>query len=421
VTTTVAPRQRPRPCPREARATTTAAPPRARDRDRASDGILLTGATGFVGMELLARYLQLTDRTVFVLIRADDDVHALARLRETLLCALGVDEPYLHRVRALAGDITHPGLGLDPEVAIEVAGQVSEIVHGAASVSFDLALEASRAINVDGTRRMLAFAELCRLQGGLRRFTYVSTAYVAGLHRGRFAEDDLDVGQRFRNAYEQSKFEAELVVREYAERMAITVVRPSIIVGDRDSGWTASFNVLYWPLRALAKGDYPLLPARREAPVDVVSVDYVADAIVALTGAPDAAGHTYHLTASANASSIGELLTLAVRRLGCRRPPLISPRLYRRVLHPLLCRVSPRRRGFLRATETYLPYFAIAVSYDNARARAALAPAIAPAPLASYFDALVDYAEAARWGRRPLTRAATAAPKPRTAVLQGGY
>jgi long-chain acyl-CoA synthetase len=275
-------------------------------------------------------------------------------------------------------------------------------------VSFDLALAASRAVNVEGTSRMLAFAELCRLQGGLRRFTYVSTAYVAGLHRGTYSEDDLDVGQRFRNAYEQSKFEAELVVREHAGRLPVTVVRPSIIVGDRDSGWTASFNVLYWPLRALAKGDYPVLPARGSAPVDVVSVDYVADAIVALTGTPDAAGRTYHLTASADATSIGELLSLAVARLGCKRPPLISPRLYRHVLHPLLCRVSPRRRRFLRATETYLPYFAIATTYDNARARAALAPAIAPAPLADYFDALVDYALLARWGRRPLPRRAAA-------------
>ena len=254
------------------------------------DAILLTGATGFVGMELLARYLQLTDRDVVVLIRAADDAQARERLERTLICAFGTAEPYLGRIRALAGDITHPALGLHPDVALEVAGEVSEIVHGAASVSFSLELAASREVNVEGTRRMLAFAELCALEGGgLRRFTYVSTAYVAGLHRGRFAEDDLDVGQRFRNPYEQSKFEAELVVREAAKRLPITVVRPSIIVGDRHSGWTASFNVLYWPLRALAKGAYPLLPARGSAPVDVVSVDYVADAIVALAGAPDAA------------------------------------------------------------------------------------------------------------------------------------
>jgi thioester reductase-like protein len=371
-----------------------------------SDAVLLTGATGFVGIELLARYLQLTDRDVVVLIRARDDEHARERLEETLLCAFGTARPYLHRVRALAGDITHEGLGLDPDVALDVAASVSEIVHGAASVSFELPLGASLIINVEGTRRMLAFAELCALEGGLRRFTYVSTAYVAGMHRGRFSEDDLDVGQRFRNPYEQSKYEAEHVVREASARLPITVVRPSIIVGDRDSGWTASFNVLYWPLRALAKGSYPVLPARASAPVDVVSVDYVADAIVALASTPGAAGETFHLTASDDASSIGELLSLATARFGCKRPPLISPRLYRHVLHPLIRRLQPRRRRFLRATETYLPYFAIGVTYDNARARATLGPGIVAAPLATYFDELVGYALRARWGARPLTRAA---------------
>ena len=386
-----------------------------------SDAILLTGATGFVGTELLARYLQLTDRTVYALVRARDDEHASERLRETLVCAFGTAQPYRRRVRAIAGDITEPGLGLDPEVALEVAGAVSEIVHGAASVSFDLELAASRAVNVEGTQRMLAFAELCRLEGGLRRFTYVSTAYVAGTHRGLFREDDLEVGQGFRNAYEQSKHEAELVVRDHGACLPITVVRPSIVVGDRRSGWTASFNVLYWPLRALARGAYPVLPARRGAPVDVVSIDYVADAIVALAGSPAAEGQTFHLTASDAASSIGELLDLAVGRLDCRRPPLISPWLYRRVLHPLLLRAHPRRRRFLRATESYLPYFAVATTFDDARARAALAPAITPAPLASYFDELMGYALATRWGARPLTRAAaagaaTAAAAPLVAV-----
>jgi long-chain acyl-CoA synthetase len=188
--------------------------------------------------------------------------------------------------------------------------------------------------------------------------------------------------------------------------MPVTVARPSIVVGDRHSGWTASFNVLYWPLRALAKGAYPILPARRDAPVDVVSVDYVADAICALHRMPHAAGATFHLTASEHASSIGELLDLAVGRFACRRPALVSPAVYRRAVHPLATRIGPaRRRRFLRATSVYLPYFAMGVRYDDARARAALGAAIAPAPLHTYFDRLVDYALLARWGARPIGRA----------------
>ncbi len=368
--------------------------------------LLLTGATGFVGTELLVRELQHGDRHIYALVRAGSEQEATRRLHATLRDALGSAEPYAARVTAVAGDLERPRLGLRPDRARALAAAVGEIVHGAASVSFELSLERSRAINVAGTRRMLELAERCRRNGGLRRFTYISTAYVAGEHRGVFREGDLDVGQRFRNPYEQSKFEAEQLVRSAGEHLPVTVVRPSIIVGDSASGWTASFNVLYWPLRALHRGAYPILPARRGAPVDVVPVDYVADAICALSRLPAAAGATFHLTASGRASSIGELLDLAAARLDCRRPPLVGPALYRRALHPLLLRAGPRRRRrFLRATEAYLPYFAMRVRYDDSAARAALGPALAPAPLEAYFDRLVDYALAADWGRRPLPRA----------------
>ena len=142
--------------------------------------VLLTGGTGFVGMELLARYLERTDRTVFVLVRAERRESAARRLRETLTSVLGTSSPYADRAIALAGDLTRPGLGLDDSTAESLAETVSEIVHGAASVSFDLGLEESREINVQGTRRMLSFAERCESRGGLRRFSYVSTAYVPG-------------------------------------------------------------------------------------------------------------------------------------------------------------------------------------------------------------------------------------------------
>ena len=153
------------------------------------------------------------------------------------------------------------------------------IVHCAASVSFDLSLEQARAINVEGTRRMLELAGRAQELGVLERYAQVSTAYVAGTHAGRFSECDLDVGQSFHNSYEQSKFESEQLVRS-RPGLPFTILRPSIVVGDRHSGWTSAFNVLYWPLRALARGLFPAVPAIASAPVDVVSIDYVADGIL---------------------------------------------------------------------------------------------------------------------------------------------
>jgi thioester reductase-like protein len=377
-------------------------------RERES-GVLLTGATGFVGMELLARYLERTDRHVYALVRGADDHEGSVRIERTLRSLFGSEHPYRDRVTAVRGDITRAGLGLRD--GDELAGRVSEILHGAASVSLELGLEASREINVEGTRRVLEFADRCRARGRLRRLSYISTAYVAGEHAGRFGEEDLDVGQRFRNGYEQSKFEAEQLVSSWRARLPITVMRPSIIVGERDSGWTASFNVLYWPLRAFARGAYVALPARSNAPVDVVSVDYVADAIFALSHAPEADGMTYNLTAGRAASSVGELVKLAAERFGRPAPRLIAPGLYHRVVHPLLARTSrdQRRRRALARSAVFFPYFAMAVAYDNRRARSLLDPAgITPSPLRSYFDRLVEFALAADWGRRPMSRASAA-------------
>ena len=371
-----------------------------------SDGVLLTGVTGFLGAVLLARYLEQTERPIYALVRGASERQVATRLESTLRCLFGVDHPYAQRVHAVRGDITSPNLGLGRRREA-LAERVGEIVHGAASVSFTAGLDESRAINVKGTRRMLEFARHCEARGGLRRFTYVSTAYVAGEHSGCFSEDELDVGQRFRNPYERSKFEAERLVAQAHEDLSITVARPSIIVGERGSGWTSSFNVLYWPLRVFSRGAYVALPARGCSPVDVVSVDYVADAIFALSQARQAVGGTFHLTAGRHASNVAELVGLASSFFERPAPKLIEPTLYRRVVHPLLIAAArdQRSRRSLQRSEVFFPYFAARVSYDDRHARALLHPTgIEPSPLRDYFDRLVEFALLASWGARQIPR-----------------
>jgi thioester reductase-like protein len=388
---------------------------RARETPHAApgrgDGVLLTGATGFVGMALLARYLERTDRLVYTLVRAANQREASTRIRQALVCLFGPDHAYRERVVALRGDIMKAGLGLGGR-RDGLAERIDEVVHGAASVSFALELDASRAVNVEGTRRVLEFAERCQARGGLRRFSYISTAYVAGEHAGCFSEDDLDVGQRFRNPYEQSKFEAERLLADWRGRLPITVLRPSIVVGERETGWTQSFNVLYWPLRVFSRGAYMALPAHADAPVDVVPVDYVADAILALSQAREAEGATFNLTAGAHASSVGELVDLATAFFARPAPRLIDPMLYRRVLHPLLLRTTrdERSRRALKRSEVFFPYFATRARYDDRRCRAALCgTGIGPTPLRGYFDQLVEFALDADWGRRQISRASAVA------------
>lgn len=362
------------------------------------DAVLLSGATGFVGMELLARYLERTERHVIALVRAGDDRGAQRRIDDVLENLFGRGaRRFEGRVSAVAAELTAPGLGIPRARQEQIAKRVGTIVHSAASVAFDQPLAQARATNVQGTRGMVELAELAAAHGGLERYAHISTAYVAGTHNGRFYEGDLDIGQGFNNSYEQSKFEAEQLVRSRPS-LRYTILRPSIVVGDRRSGWTAAFNVLYWPLRAFQRGLFDAVPAIESAPVDVVSIDYVADAICALLDGDEGVGRTYHLTAGAHSSTIGEVVQLASRYFRRPLPRVLAPAEF--------AALDERRRHVIEGSSAFFPYFAIRATFDESGARARLEPAgITVSPLRDYLERLLDFATRSRWGKRPIARA----------------
>ncbi|HEX3978622.1 MAG TPA: SDR family oxidoreductase [Solirubrobacteraceae bacterium] len=365
----------------------------------AQGDVLLTGATGFVGMELLARYLERGERDVVTLVRADSHAGAQARVDAVLENLFGSEAgDYRSRVHAVAADMTAPDLGLTEAERTGLAERVTKIVHSAASVSFALPLAEARAINLEGTRRMLELAEMARRHGGLECYAHISTAFVAGDHPGAFAECDTDVGQSFHNSYEQSKFEAEQLVRSH-EDLPFTIMRPSIVVGDRNNGWTSAFNVLYWPLRAFARGLFTAVPAIGSAPVDVVSIDYVADAAYQLCETSCGNGATYHLTAGDDASTIAELAGLASRYFRRPVPRVVSPAEFATMT------LGVAERKALEAGSEYFPYFCMEGTFDDRETRKRLEPdGITTAPLRDYVDRLLDFATRARWGKRPISR-----------------
>ena len=348
--------------------------------------VFLTGATGFLGMEVLARLLEAGDHEVVALVRADGDEAAAQRLDGVLRTLWRDPAPYRDRVRAVAGDLVRPGLGLAQAQRTALAEEIGGVLHCAASISFDLPLEEARAINVEGTREVIGLAREAKALGRLDRFLHVSTAYVSGTHTGTFDERQLVEGQGFRNTYEQTKWEAEQLIAE-AEDLRPTVARPSIVMGESDSGWTPAFNVLYWPLRAFSRGLFERVPALPEGRVDVVPVDYVADGIVHLFDRDEPG--VYNLVAGQDAPTVSELIDLSAERFDVPRPEL----------------VAAGEPTALADGEVYVPYFDIRVVFDDTRARELLGPAgIQPQRLADYFGALIDYAEAARWGKRRMTR-----------------
>jgi nucleoside-diphosphate-sugar epimerase len=337
-----------------------------------SAGILLTGATGFLGMEVLARLLERSDREVLCLVRAEDREAAERRLDDVLAKLYSDGSGHRARVRALTGDLTG---GLDvPD------GEFDVVCHCAASISFDLPLDEAREINVEGTRAMLALARAV----GARRFVHVSTAYVAGTHVGEFTEEMR--GSQFRNTYEQTKCEAERLFDGITD-MDVAIARPSIVMGESDTGWTPAFNVLYWPLRAFARGLFDQVPARPDGRVDVVPVDYVADGIFKLIES-DVQG-TFNLVSGRDAATVEQLSELACAHFGRPRPPYA------------------KTGGSAGAAAdghgaVYLPYFDMEVVFDDTRTRELLG--LRAPPLRSYFDTLLDYADAARWGKRSTSR-----------------
>ena len=345
-----------------------------------SGALLLTGGTGFLGMELIARQLDAGDGPdIFLAVRAGDDAGTQARIDELLGRLYDEVPASAGRLRPLRADLTAPMLGMTGADRALVASEVTHVIHCAASISFTLPLEVAREINVNGTRRLLALgAELPRLE----RFVHVSTAYVSGRAPARFTELDAG-GADFRNTYEQTKHEAELAVT--GSELPSVIVRPSIVVGERDSGWTSAFNVLYWPLQAFARGLLTEVPADPYGLVDMVPVDYVAHVIEHAAFTAGVSGRL-HAVAGERALRVAELIDAVCSELD-RDPPVMT---------------APGPLAADDPAAIFAPYFDVATRFDNRRAAALAGPA--PEPL-SYLPQLLDYGRAARWGKRPRTRA----------------
>lgn len=355
--------------------------------------LLLTGATGMVGREILARAAvdPRFDR-VLCLMRPPLD-----RL-EPLLAAYGVART--SHVSGLAGDVTQPNLGL---TGLRALAGVTHVLHCAATVSFDHSLEDARHINVGGTRHVL---DICRQLSDLVRLDAVSTCYVAGRRRDLVTEPELTHRCGFHNTYEQTKYESEELLRAAKATLPIAVHRPSIVVGDSRTGRTGSWKVLYWPLKVLARGWLPAVPYDPAGRLDIVPVDFVASAILALSRNPDTIGQTFHLAAGPGRdTTFGELADYLSGRLGRRQPIRVSPLWWRRVVRPTLMLFPSRNlQTTLRNGLVYRPYLELRLRFETTAADAHLGPfGLRCPPVLTYIDTIVAAAIANDFGRRPVT------------------
>jgi long-chain acyl-CoA synthetase len=369
----------------------------------APETILLTGATGFVGRELLWRVARRPGDRVICLVRGKEDAESAAKIAHILDIARpeSLTTEDRSRVSVVRGDIAQDRLGLSGAQFDELAGVATRVIHDAATVDWAAPLETTRRINVDGTRRVLELAQLGYRRGALRRFDYVSTCHVCGKRTGNILEASLDDSAGFFNNYEQSKFEAETLVRRSG--LPFSTFRLSSVVGDSRTGYSSTFRVMYWPLKMLSRGMAWVVPADRAGMLDIVPIDFVCEALEALSADPSMRGKTFHLAAGPERSStIGELLDLAASRFRVRPPMLISPSTFDTYLRPLLYLVTwGRRRDMMKKGRVYRPYMAFRASFDTTEGRAVLDPlGIRPPLVREYFQRLIDYALESQWGKR---------------------
>ena len=257
--------------------------------------ILVTGATGFLGVRLVHELLQRhPDARLALLIRSRPGQSGQQRADAF------VPASERARVQVHSGDVGLPNCGLDPAAWQGLTAETTRVIHSAATVRFDHTLQEARRINVEGTRRVLDFAAAAPQ---LRSMAYVGTAYVAGERTDLVHEDELAIGQGYRNTYEQTKAEAEALVRSRLGSMPGVILRPSIIVGDSQTGVTSSFKMMYWPLKIYARGLWRTVPGYPDAVLDIVPVDFVAAAVARAAFDPAALGSTLHLCAGPRGSA----------------------------------------------------------------------------------------------------------------------
>jgi len=264
--------------------------------------IFITGGTGGLGAGVLPRLLKARPTAhIALLIRAADSTEVQAKW-ESLRSFCEVSAADCARVSVFRGDVTAEHLGLTPVDYSRLCASVTDVFHLAADLRFDLPIEQSRALNVDSTRRILEFTRYALPAGNFKRLNYVSTAYISGDLRDTFHEHEINKGQGFFNAYEQSKLEAELLVECFKREAPVTIYRPSMIVGESQSGKIRNFFGIYEFLKLADRGKIRLIPAEPSARPDLVPLDYVADGLVFLSEFPGAVGRTYHLVAGVERS-----------------------------------------------------------------------------------------------------------------------
>jgi NAD(P)-dependent dehydrogenase (short-subunit alcohol dehydrogenase family) len=355
----------------------------------------VTGATGFIGRNLVERLLQ-RDGTIYALVRAG----SRGRLEE-LRTGWGADGA---RIVPVAGDLSQPGLGVSEEDMLAMRGEVDHFFHLAAIYDITAPADTQEVANVEGTRNAIELAGA--IEAGC--FHQVSSIAVAGLYRGTWTEEMFEEAERLdTNPYFRTKHESERLVRQECSR-PWRVYRPGIVVGDSRTGAIDKIDGPYYFFKSLQRLRR-VLPAWlptvgiEGGEINIVPVDYVAAAIDHIAHQPGLDGRAFHLT-DPKPKKAGEVINLFARAADA---PQMALRLDTDVTEPAtgafrtgLKLFPPAKQAAKLALErlglpsSILQYVDYPTHFDSSGAEAVLAGSgIEVPPLESYAARVWDYWE----------------------------
>jgi thioester reductase-like protein len=353
--------------------------------------IFLTGATGYIGAHVAANLLEQHDATLNLLVRGRDPRDAEQRLWQALQLHLQFPQFYEYlqsKIRIFRGDLTSPQFGLDPSDYDRLIHTTDSVIHCAASLNRK-SEKSCLNVNLRGTLEVIQMARRSQYYHGLRRFSNVSTVAVAGKRSHEVVAEDksIDWERSDYDPYARTKKFCEHMVRELLPDVPLTIFRPSIVLGDSRYPQTTQFDMVR---SFVFLAGLPVLPFRPLDKIDIVNVDFVADAISTLHMKTEPQHDTYHLS-SGNGSQTFQELTRALAAEQNKRGPVFLPVLekpFASIVNTLANRKGPVGHG-AALMKVFLPYLTWNTVFDNTLVTTEMGRK--PAPFSQYSFPLLRF------------------------------
>jgi thioester reductase-like protein len=351
----------------------------------------LTGSTGYIGAHLAANLLTDYCDPLNVLVRAHDVQEARERLWRSLQLHMDFErfDAFLQsRVCIFLGDITSAKFGLAENDYGRLVRTTGSIIHCAASLNRK-SEKSCLNVNLRGTLEVIQLAMRAHDDHGLRRYSHVSTVAVAGQRANEMVQEDsaIDWNRSDYDPYARTKKFCEHMVRQLLADVPRTIFRPSIVLGDSRRPETNQFDMV----RAFVfLAGLPALPFRPTDKIDIVPVDFVADAIATLHQKPKPSHETYHLSSGADSETFAQVTDSLARAQG-KRPPIFVPALEgpsSKVVNAL-ANSAGKVGGLATLLKVFLPYLVWDTVFDNSRVVAEMGRR--PAPFSQYSYPLLRF------------------------------